>query len=114
MLQKDGEKRFSASDLLRHTFILKNLVNNIYTNSYENTNGICSKQNNVNKLLYTPISINKNRSIFGRQSFYEKQGRCSSLPKQDTFICQSNYHLFRYSTPIKQTENAHLAKPDTS
>ena len=104
MLQKDGEKRFSASDLLRHNFILKNSVDNIYTNSYEEINGISSIQSNVNK-LYTPIYINKNRSIFGRQTFYEKQDRSTSLPKQDTFICQDNYNQFRYSIPIKQTAN---------
>ena len=106
MLQKDGEKRFSASDLLRHTFILKNSVNNIYTNNYGNTNGICSIQNNINvNKLYTPIYINKNRSVFGRQTFYENQGRCTSLPKQEPFICQDNYNQFRYSIPIKKTAN---------
>lgn len=104
MLQKDGEKRFSASDLLRHNFILKNSVDNIYTNSYEKINGISSIQSNVNK-LYTPIYINKKRAIFGRQTIYEKQARSTSLPKQETFICQDNYNQFRYSIPIKQTAN---------
>ena len=106
MLQKDREKRFSASELLRHNFISKNYIASASTNKSTNINaiGINSLKNDNNK-IYTPIYTNKNRSIFGIQTFNEKQGRWSSMPKHETDSIQERNNQVRNSIPIKQTTN---------
>ena len=121
MLQKDREKMFNASDLLRHNFILKNSntngninINtneNIDTYINQNTNAyeinlLTNDVNNVNK-LYTSIYTNKNKSIFETHTFNinQKQMRDSSLQKTDINQPPEQNNQFRYSIQIKQAPN---------
>ena len=119
MLQKDREKRFNASNLLRHNFIIKNsnTNGNININSNKNIDTYINKKansinlltndvNNVNK-LNTPINTNKNKSKFETHTFNinQKQMKGSSLPKTDINQTPEQNNQFRYSIQIKQAPN---------
>ena len=103
MLQKDIDKRLSASELLTSDFIIKNLKELKKIKVLNN--------NNIMYKAYTPVITNKSKSIF-RSAIKKEEAKNNSL-NDSSFLSSSYGQIFRNSIQPRQAQSKVTQNPQT-